>query len=62
MNELSPTRNLLNNQSILYLIVLRQLVESAEELVQRGDQLRGRQFFGERREVHDVGVQDAVGT
>ena len=44
----------------LYLIVLRQLVEPAKELVKRGHQLGGRQFFGEWREVHDVGVQDAV--
>ena len=44
----------------LYLIVLRQLVEPAKELVQRGHQLGGRQLFGEWREVYDVGVQDTV--
>ena len=42
------------------LVVLRQLVEPAKELVQCGHQLGGRQLFGEWREVYDVGVQDAV--
>ena len=49
-----------SSNSELYLIILRQLVEPAKELVQCGHQLGGRQFFGERREVHDVSVQDAV--
>ncbi len=39
---------------------LSDLIESAKELVESGDQFRGRQFLRQRREVHDVGVQDAA--
>ena len=39
---------------------LSDLIESAEELVESGDQFGGRQFLRQRREVDDVRVQDAA--
>lgn len=39
---------------------LSQLIEAAEELVERGDKLGSRQLLRQRREVDDIGVQNAV--
>ena len=39
---------------------LCDLVESSEEVVQGRDQFGSAQLFGQRGEVHDVGIQNAA--